>query len=663
MSFSTRFVYIGIGGTGLKIGKAFERLLREEVCGPDGRKLVSRGGTFTGLKPYELPGFIQTLYIDFSEQDLVSLQSDLLPRSPEVALKTATFVKALGSAGHSSADVTNLLRGSKTAKDATDNWLPPKISEWGNEPTFAPLSTGAGQYPTIGRAAMFAFMERYGAEALLRDFRRPIERIVGSIGQLEEYTGAAAASRNVVFLVGCSLSGGTGGGLFLDVMRLIAHEGSTQLGGTPFVIVPLVLLPSAFDNVLAPSKRKNGSLNAIRALADLGQLIDAQNAPTAEGEPPTHDYPGGSAGTGSLRVVMPAAAVKTAFLFHRPADVPTDSALAERVARFATNLVRQPSISNLASGPLGSGRTMTLLDKLVNNSGLLQERHPTFVGRRPFASAATVAVPDAREQLVHLVSKRLLATFLTDVRTGHRRRDPHPAHGAVPGAGRRPAAAARADRRPVPDRRHPADLDRARGRRLGHAGLPGGDPPGDDQPLDEEGRRRPGQPVRGRGHGLRARGVPRRPRRPVGHARPAHVEHHGPRPGRRDGRRPRDVRALGGGPAGRHGEAQGPLGRRVPVRAGDGRPRAPRCSAAASRRSTPAPSARSGRPRSRRSTRPGAPTSPTPRAPRSSSAPPAGRFGPGWTRRSAASTSGARARPTTRSSTRRPASSSGSRPA
>ena len=65
MSFSTRFVYIGIGGTGLKIGKAFERLLREEVTGPDGRKLVDRGGTFTGLKPYELPGFIQTLYIDF----------------------------------------------------------------------------------------------------------------------------------------------------------------------------------------------------------------------------------------------------------------------------------------------------------------------------------------------------------------------------------------------------------------------------------------------------------------------------------------------------------------------------------------------------------------------------------------------------------------------
>lgn len=418
MSFSTRFVYVGIGGTGLKVGKALERLLREEVCGPDGRRLIDRGGTFSNLKPWQLPDFIQTLYIDFSEQDLVSLQSDLLPKSPEVSLRTATFVKSLASAGHSSADVTNLLRGSKTAAAITDSWLPPKLSEWGNEPTFAPLSTGAGQYPTIGRAALFAFMERFGAEGLLRDIRRPIERLVGSIGELEEYTGATASSRNVVFMVGCSLSGGTGGGLYLDIIRLIAHEASTHLGDTPFVVVPLILLPSSFDNVLAPSKRKNASLNAIRALADLGRMIDTQNAPTTDGEPITYQYPGGSSGGGELKVVLPSAVVKTAFLFHRPADVPNDGALAERVARFATSLVRQPSLSRLAAGPLGSGRTMTLLDKLVNNSGLLQERHPTFVGRRPFASAACVAVPDAREQLVHLVSRRLLATFLADARSG-----------------------------------------------------------------------------------------------------------------------------------------------------------------------------------------------------------------------------------------------------
>ena len=339
MSFSTRFVYIGIGGTGLKIGKAFERLLREEVSRP--RRAQARGAAAArspASSRTSCPGSSRPCTSTSASRTWSRSSRDLLPRSPEVALKTATFVKALGSAGHSSADVTNLLRGSTTAKDATDAWLPPKLSEWGNEPTFAPLSTGAGQYPTIGRAAMFAFMERYGAEALLRDFRRPIERIVGSIGQLEEYTGAAATSRNVVFLVGCSLSGGTGGGLFLDVMRLIAHEGSTQLGGTPFVIVPLVLLPSAFDNVLAPSKRKNGSLNAIRALADLGQLIDAQNAPTTEGEPPTHEYPGGSAGTGSLRVVLPAATVKTAL----PVPPPGRRAERQRARRARRPVRHQP---------------------------------------------------------------------------------------------------------------------------------------------------------------------------------------------------------------------------------------------------------------------------------------------------------------------------------
>lgn len=418
MSFATRFVYVGIGGSGLKIGKAFERQLRDEMCGPDGRALIRRGGTFGALQPYQLPDFIQTLYLDFSEQDLVSLQNDLLPRSPEVALRTATFVKALSSAGHSSADVTDSLRVSKTAATVTEHWLPPKLSEWGQEPAFAPLSTGAGQYPTIGRAALFAYMERFGAESLLRDFRRPLERIVGSIGQLEEYSGSTTASRNVVFLVGCSLSGGTGGGIFLDVLRLLSHEAGAQLGGTPFIVVPLVLLPSAFDNVLAPSKRKNAALNATRALADLGRLIDAQNAPTLAGGYTAARYPGGHGGTGSLDVILPPAVVKTAFLFHRPADVPNDGALSERVARFAANLLRQPSVSRLASGPLGSGRTMTLLDKLVNNSGLLQERHPTFIGRRPFASAACVAIPDGRAHLVQLAAEQLLAACLSDAATG-----------------------------------------------------------------------------------------------------------------------------------------------------------------------------------------------------------------------------------------------------
>lgn len=411
MSFATRFIYVGLGGTGLKIGRQFEQLLREEVCGPDGRALNRKGGSFGGLRPRELPSFIQSLYIDFSEQDLVSLQNELLPQATEVALKTATFVKALSTAGHSSSEVTNLLRGSVAAQQVTDSWLPPKQSEWGNEPTFAPLSTGAGQYPTIGRAALFAYMERFGAESLLRDLRRPFAKIVSSIGQLEEYAGTNAASRNVVLLVGCSVSGGTGAGLLLDICRLMAHVASDQLGETPFTIVPLILLPSAFDNVLAPSKRNSASLNAIRALADLGRLIDSQNAPNGD-DIRAQLYPGGEGGNGTIQVVLPPAAIKTAYLFHRPADVANDGLLAERVAWFAANLVRQPSTPKSASGPLGSGRVMTLLDRLVNNSGLLQERHPTFIGRRPFASATCVAIRDGREEIVELVAEDILREYL-----------------------------------------------------------------------------------------------------------------------------------------------------------------------------------------------------------------------------------------------------------
>ena len=184
MSFAARMVYIGVGGTGLDIGRSLEQMLRDEITGPDGRRLIARGGSFGGFEPRQLPGFLQTLYLDFSEQELVALQNELVPGAGDVAAKTATFIKSLSSAGHASSDVTNLLRSSTTAAPIVADWLPPKLSDWGNEPTFAPLATGAGQYPTIGRAALFAYMERFGAEALMRDLRRPLESINSSMGQL-----------------------------------------------------------------------------------------------------------------------------------------------------------------------------------------------------------------------------------------------------------------------------------------------------------------------------------------------------------------------------------------------------------------------------------------------------------------------------------------------
>jgi len=413
VSFAARMVYVGVGGTGLDIGRSLEQMLRDEITGPDGRRLIARGGSFGNFEPKQLPGFIQSLYLDFSEQEIVTLQNELGEGSGDVAAKTATFIRSLSNAGHASSDVTNLLRSSTTASPIVESWLPPKMSDWGNEPTFAPLATGAGQYPTIGRAALFAFMERFGAEALMRDIRRPLESINTSMGQLEEYTGNSNPSRTVYFLVGGSLSGGTGGGLFLDIIRLIAHAAQEKLGSTPFVVVPLVLLPSAFDRALAPGKRKNATLNAIRGLADLGFMIDEQNAPSTAGEKATATYPDGGSGKGVLTTILPDASVKAAFVFHRPVDVPSPKALAERAARFAINLLRQPTPSK--SGAAGAtGRTMILMDKLVNNSALLYEPHPTYLGRRPFASSACVAISDGREFYVNHVARQIVAAVLTD---------------------------------------------------------------------------------------------------------------------------------------------------------------------------------------------------------------------------------------------------------
>ena len=55
------------GGTGVHVGKEFELALRRDLCGPDGKSLIKRGGAFKSLKPYQLPDYIQSLYFDFDD--------------------------------------------------------------------------------------------------------------------------------------------------------------------------------------------------------------------------------------------------------------------------------------------------------------------------------------------------------------------------------------------------------------------------------------------------------------------------------------------------------------------------------------------------------------------------------------------------------------------
>ena len=71
-------LYVGLGGTGCRVGAELERRLREELCGPDGRELQQRmqGKNFL---PYQLPSCLQFVYADLSEDEFGALERRIVP--------------------------------------------------------------------------------------------------------------------------------------------------------------------------------------------------------------------------------------------------------------------------------------------------------------------------------------------------------------------------------------------------------------------------------------------------------------------------------------------------------------------------------------------------------------------------------------------------------
>jgi hypothetical protein len=399
MSFGQRFIYVGVGGSGQSIGRELEGMLRRQICGPDGGKARGPQGRLPELRPYQLPRFIQTVYVDVSESDLASTKVSLHP-DPSVVDETATFVHALPKFS-SSNQITNQLR--TTLNHETNQWLPPRTGDWGTEPTFAPLAVGAGQYPTIGRAALFAMLEDLGPEGLFRQFDISLSRITSSLGDLKRYNPNGQVGKKVIVLIGGSLSGGTGGGIFYDIVQLFVHRAVERLGFAPTVI-PLITLPRAFDGVLSASKRRSSRLNAARGIADIGHFIDLQNAPPANTQLPI-SYPKG------LKISIPSGTVKSAFLFDTPVDMKTGG-VERSIARFALDLVSDVEASKMPGVDSNATRYMPLLDKLVNDTGLLQLRHPTYVGNRPLAMAAAVEIPDEMNSVARLIAEDLFKDYV-----------------------------------------------------------------------------------------------------------------------------------------------------------------------------------------------------------------------------------------------------------
>ncbi|WP_030679698.1 tubulin-like doman-containing protein [Streptomyces rimosus] len=388
-------LFVGLGGTGARIGAELERNLRRELCGPDGTNLV---GHSKQRIPFQLPDCLQFVYADFSEAELGRLPH-LGARGPEAAAfaRTSRAVHNLLPTYDNSPEMTRMLRIAQ--HDETAGWLPPRV----DEPRVSPLHTGAGQLPTVGRAALFATM-RHGPEQVLGPLRAAVDALSKAAGDLQELGGGRIRGYDV--FVAFSVAGGTGAGIFYDFLHLLGHVfHSVNLPGAK--IYPLVVMPSAFPPESGGGRE--AELNAARALVDLSHLVDDQNA--AEATETLGDVEQRS----SLSVKYPEMApvglrtstVQTALLFSRTAGMRPDD-LRRSITAMVTSLIGTDLGEENARGR-ADDVFQTFAESFVNSGNVRSAPAATGIGLQGMSTALAASMTVPVDELAEIVAARMLA--------------------------------------------------------------------------------------------------------------------------------------------------------------------------------------------------------------------------------------------------------------
>ncbi|MGW5326549.1 tubulin-like doman-containing protein [Streptomyces sp. NPDC004014] len=396
-------LFVGLGGTGGLVGAELERRLRTELCGPDGMALTRQ----SGHAPYQLPDCLQFVYADYSETDLQRLpQFNVDPSLRAAYARTSRATHNLLPNFDSSPEVTKMLRAS--LREEVAGWLPPVIGE----PEVTPLHNGAGQLPTVGRAALFATL-RHGLAPVLEPLLQAIDAMAKSAGELSELGGGRVTGCDV--FVAFSVAGGTGAGIFLDYLHLINH--AFQLRRFDGVkIYPLVVMPSSF--AAATGGGREAELNAARALVDLFRLVDRQNAPTegAEIGDLDHDAGFGIRYPGTTPVRLRTGILPTAFLFSPTAGIRPDD-----LRRSIVSLMM-----SLIGTELGDGRSrgrktaadddyQTFSASFINRGVARSSLSPTGIGRQGVSTSLVASMTAPMDQLADLVAGRMLREAVTEL--------------------------------------------------------------------------------------------------------------------------------------------------------------------------------------------------------------------------------------------------------
>jgi hypothetical protein len=406
-------LFVGLGGTGCDIGAELERRMREEVCGPDGnefRKLRAR----EGMLSYQLPSCVQFVYADMNRAELDRLPRRVVP-GPEyipASAHTAHYVTGLVPDLASYPELAVRLR--LQAEHLVEGWLPPATQD---EPKVNPLHRGAGQFPTIGRAALFGtFMD--GIAPAVWDIRTAIGLLSNSGEDLHALGGRPP--RGVDVFVAFSVVGGTGSGIFYDYLHLIAY--TLQSSSLRVKIYPLVLMPSAFEEGLGGGRP--AELNAGRALLDLFRLVDQQNGADAQRElRSAHDqrpadpeevavtYPG------NQLIVMRPGTLQTGFLFSQPAGATRGD-----MHRSIVSLVMSLVGTEMSEADNRSGDNhQSFADSFVNEATHRQVAAENGIGNRGVSTALVASLTVPVDELAGIVAARLLRTAVDQISTPNSR--------------------------------------------------------------------------------------------------------------------------------------------------------------------------------------------------------------------------------------------------
>ncbi|MEV5894318.1 tubulin-like doman-containing protein [Nonomuraea fuscirosea] len=398
-------MFVGLGGTGCRVGVELERWLRDELCGPDGMDLI-RNFSWQNYQPYELPSCLQFVYVDLNEDELNRTRRRVVPTEKEfpAAARTAHLIHDVVPKFDSYPEVARSLRA--TLGDHVKDWLPPREQE----PLVAPLMRGAGQLPTVARAALFERM-RHGTGPVVQGVEDAIGAISNSGGELAALGGRLRRRCDV--FVAYSVAGGTGSGIFYDYLHLIGDAFARS--GIRARIHPLVVMPSAFTEGKGGGRRAR--LNAGSSLLDLFRLVDDQNAPHAG----TQVDEQGIVGELGVRyptrgdVRLATGTVQTAFLFTMPPGVQRDD-LHRSIASLVVSLAgTRPSTAGESAGGMEDRGESSFADDFINRAVERDVPAASGIGNRGVSTAFVSSMTVPVEELADLVSSRLLARAVTQL--------------------------------------------------------------------------------------------------------------------------------------------------------------------------------------------------------------------------------------------------------